>query len=250
MKKGAMLLLTLLAMKPGQCFDECPVWTVYNSTSEKCECGNSLGGVVHCDPQSLKISLMFCYCMTFSQDTKKILVGPCMERCYHKNDINCIPLNEMQTNSTENLNEEMCGDLKRKGQHCGDCIEGHGWPVYSYSTACVNCTESNFTQNFVKYIAVAFLPLTAFYFIVLLFKISITTGNMAGYIFICQILTEPALLRATSAAHLSHTDIFIAMFSMWNSDFFRSLYTPFCIHPRMSALHVLALDYLVGIYSF
>ena len=40
----------------------------------------------------------------------------------------------------------------------------------------------------------------------------------------------------------------IGLYSIWNLDFFRSVYPPFCLHPNMSALGVLSLDYLVAIY--
>ena len=37
-------------------------------------------------------------------------------------------------------------------------------------------------------------------------------------------------------------------FVIWNLDFFRPQYSPFCIHPDMTTLQVLALDYLVAVY--
>ena len=42
--------------------------------------------------------------------------------------------------------------------------------------------------------------------------------------------------------------LIITLCSIWNLDFFRSLYPPFCLHPTISALHVLLLDYLVAVY--
>ena len=42
--------------------------------------------------------------------------------------------------------------------------------------------------------------------------------------------------------------IVIALFSLWNLDILRSIYKPFCIHPSMTTLQVLALDYLIGVY--
>jgi hypothetical protein len=66
-----------------------------------------------------------------------------------------------------------------------------------------------------------------------------------------QITTSPNLLRAIAPPQNGDGQvraIAIALLSMWNLDFFRSLYTPFCIHPEMSTLHVLVLDYLIGIY--
>ena len=35
---------------------------------------------------------------------------------------------------------------------------------------------------------------------------------------------------------------------MRNLDFFRSVYTPFCLHPKLTNIHVIALDYVVAVY--
>ena len=42
----------------------CPPWFIYNSTTEKCECGNSLGGVVNCNSEYKTVYIINCYCMT------------------------------------------------------------------------------------------------------------------------------------------------------------------------------------------
>ena len=42
---------------------------------------------------------------------------------------------------------------------------------------------------------------------------------------------------------------FISTFlGIWNLDFFRLVYTPFCLQPHTNTLDVLALDYLVAVY--
>ena len=46
---------------------------------------------------------------------------------------------------------------------CGLCEHNHTPPVYSYSFTCVECT--NYEMNWFNYIAIAYLPLTVFYFV-------------------------------------------------------------------------------------
>ena len=74
---------------------------------------------------------------------------------------------------------------------------------------------------------------------------------MVAYVLVSQIVSVPATQRHL-LLHFEKQAIgiklLIAVYSMWNLDFFRSLYRPFCIHPKMSSLHVLTLDYLVGVY--
>jgi len=160
-------------------------------------------------------------------------------------------MNALPTNSTSQLNTIMCHFVKRTGQLCGSCEEGYGYPVYSYAINCVNCTQSGFKRNLLKYIIIAFVPLTIFYLFVVVFKISITSGNMVGYILTSQVLTMPLLLRPITRPEHDQTTgtlLLIAYFAIWNLDFFRTLYSPFCIHPKMTSVQVTALDYLIGVY--
>ena len=43
-------------------------------------------------------------------------------------------------------------------------------------------------------------------------------------------------------------DLFGTVYGVWNLDFFRSLYKPFCIHPSLTMLQVMALDYIIAAY--
>ena len=42
--------------------------------------------------------------------------------------------------------------------------------------------------------------------------------------------------------------IYPGFLSIWNLDFFRLAYTPFCLHPNTSTLQVLSLDYIIAAY--
>ena len=109
----------------------------------------------------------------------------------------------------------------------------------------MNCTDTAWRYSALKYFAVAYLPLTVFYILVILFKISVTSGSMVSYVLTCQLMTTPSLLRAIVMEGKNR--FVLSFFTFWNLDIARS-YSPFCIHTRMSALQVLALDYLVGFY--
>ena len=148
-------------------------------------------------------------------------------------------------NSTSQLNEFMCRRYNRQGQLCGSCVPGYTPPVYSYYLSCVNCT----TSNWAKYTAVSLLPLTAFFVFVVTFRLSGTSPKLNGFILCIQILSSPPNMRAlanTPQNTLSYT--LTSLLGIWNLDFFRLVYTPFCLQPHTNTLHVLALDYLVAVY--
>ena len=227
------------------------LWTLHSNASDgECQCGDRLNGVVHCDSDSNHLSLLQCYCMSYNRDFNTTVVGMCNALC-DREGVFYGSYNVLNASGdATQLNSEICGPHNREGQLCGRCVNNTGLPVYSYSLDCVPCLESDFESNLFKYVAVAFLPLTAFYFGAVAFKLSVTSGSMVAYVLVCQVVSTPATQRYL----LQHFDQYIgnqllmAPYAVWNLDFFRSLYKPFCIHPKMSIPQVLALEYLVGVY--
>ena len=58
------------------------------------------------------------------------------------------------------VNEFMCGSLNRTGLLCSQCQEGLSLAAMSYRRECVEC--SNTSKGIVLFIALAFIPTTAF----------------------------------------------------------------------------------------
>ena len=49
--------------------------------------------------------------------------------------------------------------------------------------------------------------------------------------------------------NIIHTAEFLsAVYGMWNLDFLRMVYKPFCLHPNMSIIQVMCLDFAVAVY--
>ena len=255
---------------PGMICKDCPPWTktvpiilandYYPLESEpepepnrincpNCECGNSLGGVVKCNKTTKDVKLLACYCMSQSKVLNKTIIGNCLYSCSWKYMID-IP---QQLSELDNFT---CSDQKRTGQFCGNCIPNHAPPVYSYSIACVRCKHNK--CYWLRYVVAAFLPLTIFYLLVLAFRISAFAPKLQCYILVNQVVAMPTHVRYVYTLQNSYilghklqsklAKLGISMFSIWNLDFFRALYHPFCIHPRMDSLSVVALDYLVATY--
>ena len=222
----------------------CPIWTT--QVNESCICGNNLDGKVNCDDNTGVVSIANCFCMTTGEleDIYSPMVGACLYTC---------TLFKLNHYRTDGISNNTCGPYKRTGRMCGKCKESYGIPVYSYSSSCVKCTD--YKHNWLLYIAVAFVPLTIFYFFIMAFRISATSGWLNGYVLLSQMITIRRMLMlvtnnskiVSDTLHL--TDKYsAAILTIWNLDFLRSIYPPFCLHPHLSALHVLMLDYLVALY--
>ncbi len=233
--------------------DQCPPWTTFNDTLMECECNSHiLNEIVQCSDHGQSIFIRVCNCMSFHEDINTVLVGSCSFTCHlDYSDSHHISINYRITaagNATL-LNSELCGQYNRRGFMCGQCLEGFAPPVYSYSLECVNCTE--YRYNWLKYLGVAFLPQTILFFILITLSVSVTSGEMVAYVAISQMVTTPALVQfylGNSINHLESVKWIVALNSMWNLDLFRSVYPPFCLHPNLSPLSVISLDYIVGVY--
>ena len=224
---------------------QCPLWTSPQNGS--CKCGTDLRGIVKCEDGRGAYALSYCFCMTTEDNLNLPVVGSCLYECRISRTQNHI----ISTNETDELNNLTCGPFNRNGTTCGRCIEDHSLAVYSYNLSCVECTD--YKYNWLKYIVVAYGPLTVFYFISIILRVSVTSGSIVSYVTICQTMTTIGL--ATQLFNMvvntkSHyfAKLGLTVMSVWNLDFFRSLYPPFCLHPHLSALQVLSLDYIVAVY--
>ena len=190
-----------------------------------------------CNPNTLEIFVLCCYCMTYDEHTDTTEVGSCPFTCKKRKVSNGYALWKVQTNNSHSLNREICGPFQRTGRLCAKCVNNHSLPVYSFSMKCTECLRSEFKLNLLKYLAVAFLPLTFFYIVIVVFKISILTGDLVGYALACQIVISQANIGSIYRDNLIY-NLILSPLVIWNLDFFRPLYSPFCIHPDMITLQV------------
>ena len=116
---------------------------------------------------------------------------------------------------------------------------------YSYYPTCVNCTATNWA----RYTAVSLLPVTAFFIFAMIIRLSATSPKLNCFILCTQIILFSSNIRALAMTPQNKGSYTMSSwFGIWNLDFFRLVYTPFCLHPHTNNLHVLALDYLVAVY--
>lgn len=139
----------------------------------------------------MQTKLQYFYCMTTSNASKpgSEILGFCfisLPRDFGEKYFT-LPCN------TSELNRFMCHKSNKEGQLCGRCREGFSTPVYSYSLHCVNCTD--YSLNWLKYLAIAFGPLTAFSITVTLFHISPASPYLHGLIFFSNVISSPNLAR-------------------------------------------------------
>ena len=187
--------------------------------------------------QDIIIYVSLCNCVTYNETEHLLQVGKCSFNIFDK----------IVENSAL-VNIRLCEKFNREGTLCGNCKDGYHPLAYSYDMNCVECPDGK--SNWWKFVLAAFLPLTAFCFIVLLFKINITSSYLQRYIFYSQIITMPMLVRSTIQIINIHWEwpvrVLITFQEIWNLNFLRSMQLG--IYLGTDTLQTLALDLAVGVY--
>ena len=234
--------------------DSCSPWKYDKFHNSSCVCGESIHNVVICEDDQTSVSLLTCHCMSYGDHRDMILVGDCPYLCTNYFYIDIFE----HTNISDLCNRDI--QQNRKGQMCGQCLDNFAPSPYSYSFECSDC--SNYKYNWIKYIAIAYLPLTVFFLAIIIFRFNAMAPSVNSFIIVCQILSCPATSSLISV-YLSFLDedsddsdmnfkvivyFLTTFYGMWNLDFFRMVYKPFCLHPSMSILQIMSLDYAIAVY--
>ena len=246
----------------------CPTWQVSDSSS--CSCGSNLNGRVICmngrpNEQSY---LLYCNCMSYDSMNKSI-VGSCIYNCFrtkrrddykgnrHPNDtylMNKVGLYYPLPQEKEDLNET-CSHFHRTGLFCGDCMANHSPIVFSYRLECIKC-NGTLTTTLLKLFLYIILPQTVFYFMVVMFMLSVTSPKFTAFLLVSQVLGSPQLLKEAmylipmtnlKGAWKNMAAIFIQFYSTWNLDFFRIYITSTCFS-NMDTHTALMLELIPALY--
>ena len=231
--------------------DSCPPGLFCNDSH--CECGVYPNHFISCNGSSAKVLRYFC--VTFDSMSNLTVVGECFHLKVIKHvgvDYASNILYHQLPQSVNQLNSVMCKSLNRDGIFCGSCLPNHYPLAYSFNMTCIPCPHARW--NWFRYIMAAYLPLTLFCFIILVFKINTTSSYLFSMVYYCQTVSLPFVLRGVLMTINDDTNLFFhftgmimySLFGMWNLDFFRPFYSDLCL--GMGVLPVLALDYAIALY--
>ena len=249
-----LIILSLLYFKVVVCIDtsdgnssiNCPTWTYHANDSLQCVCGVNLTTAVICDPSSRQVKVRGCHMITFDLARNQTYAGYSFYRCVkHFSQTSIVSPNVHQ------VNFEMCDQFNRDGLFCGICKENHYPLVYSYKLNCKECSDQEIKQSIFIFFVVAFIPVSIFYGIVLLFKFNANSPSLHGFIFIAQILTQTSIMKVLytkfDSSHHLERDIVIlleTLYSIWNLNFFRAFTPDICL--KITTLDALLFEYVVA----
>jgi len=152
-------------------------------------------------------------------------------------------------NKSDQLDLHLCGRVNRMNVLCGECIDNFGPAINSDSYTCKNCTETEIKYSWVFFLLSELLPLTVFFFILVLFNVSLTSGPANAFIFFSQIITSSFLLYSSTTTYSYTVATYETVYYIWNLNFLDAFALfQYCLHPQMGTLTVIALEYVVAIY--
>ncbi len=172
----------------------------------------------------------------------------------------CSPFTKNRTlklpQDSSKLESVLCHSINRSGILCGRCMEGYGLFVNGYGLRCRPCPASKESYNWIFYLMTEFLPVTIFFFIVILFNVSATSGPANAFVFFAQVLTTVFKIDGDGAIALSRitndpdslTASYVIPYDIWNQNFFHPFLPNFCLSSKVSTLQVLSTGYITALY--
>ena len=234
------------------CVEPCPTW-LHPSGDGECLCG-ALRTVVVCNNETQQVGVLNTYCLTSNgHGSNTSVVGRCLVVVNHgKTLLSRVGSYHKVLGNLSEQEEQTCGYLHRQERLCGKCKPNHYVSAYSYDIKCHPCTSSVW-RGVVEYVCIAYLPLTIFLCVVIVFRISVTSPAMNVPVLCCQLLSSPSLLifllQFSRHTHTLHYITFLStLYGIWNLDFLRSAIPPICL--PLNTMQLMALDYLVAVYPF
>ena len=131
------------------------------------------------------------------------------------------------------------------------CIDGFRPSLHSLGSLCSNCSGTWYGVPL--YLFLEFVPITVFYVVILVFRISMTSSPMIAFVFFSQIVVNTFVVYGNKFLYESSfayrfLDVLTSFYGFWNLDFFRYILPPFCISPNLKLIHITFLYYISAFY--
>ena len=233
----------------------CPPWFFHNSTSSECQCYRKSDSDIECTDTGVLIGLGHCMTYEGNQDDS-VYFAKCFYFQLPRNSV-AVDNHIMLPRNVSELNDFMCGGMNRQGIVCSECIDDFGPSATSFGYKCTKCSDS--WSGVIIYLLVDFGAVTVMYFIILLFRINMTTAPMTCFILYSQlvfyaIFKDPRPLIEIVEQSQSKVVEYIliaagSFYGIWNLDPLRYAIPPHCISTKLSIIHIEFLGCVSALYA-
>ena len=220
-----------------------------NNSDSRCLCNQNFNSVLHCSKDDFTASLRRGLWM--GEVDKHIVVGT-----YPYTNPNWTDTYIELANNTADLDEQLCGHANRRGQFCAECKEGFGPSINSLYPRCVHCHPDKVRYYWMLYIVAEVLPVTIFFFVIMLFHISVTRGALNSFVLFAQVITTTFDITGDHTIPLrtiTHSGMlenaYMLVYNFWSLDFSITDSLDFCLSPHLNTLTALSFQYILAFYS-
>ena len=219
----------------------CAPWTYRQNTT--CQCGSIGHGIIQCNTTSGTLTLQMCTYMTYDPQTNHSVAGQCVYSCITSYPSPVYQLSMIR----ENFTNAICGLWKRDGPLCSKCIQGHGFPLYTYSLNCVQCTGFHI-KELLWFLTKILIPPTIMCIVATVFHLNVLQPPWSVFVLAAQLISSPPLFQFLDTLPHIPFKLMASVYDPWNLDFFRALYHPKCISPHINFLHASIIDGAIALY--
>ena len=234
----------------------CPPGLVYNSNKQQCQCvvnhTPQIPAITGCELNHLQAYYKKHYWIGYkSDDATDLLFGTCPNRYCYNDHIPMVHFLPRDANKTI-LDKFVCGDQRRTGVLCGQCIKGYSVMMNSPTSSCHKCDSVHLGT---LYLVLSYiLPVTVLFYIIMSYNIRMTTGLISAYLFFSQIIGSHyyyyTTLKANTDLEFTTSNIIVAIYSISNLEFFQHDIFSYCLFPNAGTVDILAFKLLASFYPF
>ncbi len=224
--------------------DRCPQWSGPGTCQHSVPCilFFKIGQCASCDNSTCSLSIGSCF---LDLDLRESYIGgPDFTDGYYK----------VKVASCQQLNQDICGKMNREGTLCSKCNPGYGPSLYSSTAKCIRCDHDNAAWLWLVYVAMELVPPTVFYLLVIIFNVQTTSPPFTAIVFFSQLFGYlykiDVYFRLVLKTHVDGTilNVALTLIDVWNLDFFRHVFQPFCVSSELTDLHAMFFEYISALY--
>ena len=235
---------------------KCPPGFVYSSQNGECECmvdhNHQNLAISGCELEHFQAYINRFYWIGYESDnTTDLLISPCPYRYCYEDDISQSQLLPRDANKTT-LDKFVCGNRRRTGLLCGQCVEGYSVALNSPTFTCHKCENPylGILYLFLSYI----IPVSVLFYIIMAYNIRMTTGPIGAFLFFSQIISSQYRfafdysVKGNSDETLDASNIIITIYSISNLQFFQHDVFSYCLFSNAGTVDILAFKLLLSFY--
>ena len=190
------------------------------------------------------------------ESDETLFTGECVVSYCNFNETSFFSHYLPNTNCTQEVLEEVVCGSKRKGVLCTKCAEGYTVFYHSPNLECFNISEHvDCAYGIPLYIISELLPVTIIFLVIIIFKISLTSGTAYSFVFYAQLVLDTQFDDASGIAPVYHPvaryilDIFRVIYGSFNLNIFNIEGLSFCLLSDANVMDTLMFQYATILYA-